>query len=190
MLCVTLSGYTRACSGVSGGISRIWVFDPADFDFTQTAADDPYSVVARRTGAVAANGALMFPIPFQIDEAERTWKQSVKGLSVKYEHEVHAQLPQLSNALTKYLKSLTSAAGCCGLGLVIEHNDGKLFVMGEQYVNDATIPRFIVNMDGSDGATGKLFDDFNGANVVFKANYNRDLYEYSGDAADIIALES
>lgn len=186
MLCVTLTAYKRACSGVTGGLSRLWVFDPADFDFTQAKTDDPYTVVARRMGAATAK---MYPIKFQFKEAERTWKQSVKSCSVKYEHEIKAQLPQLSNDLTVFLKTLDSAGCCCGLGFIIQHNDGKIFVMGEKYVNASAIPFFEVKMDGSDGASGKLYDDFNGANVVVKGDYSRDLYEFTGGATAIEGFE-
>lgn len=186
MLCVTLTAYKRACSGVTGGLSRLWVFDPADFDFTQAKTDDPYTVVARRMGAATAK---MYPIKFQFKEAERTWKQSVKSCSVKYEHEIKAQLPQLSNDLTVFLKTLDSAGCCCGLGFVIQHNDGKIFVMGEKYVNATSIPFFEVKMDGSDGASGKLYDDFNGANMVIKGDYSRELYEFTGGASAIEGFE-
>ena len=193
MLSVQLRKYVRPCLGVSGGISRIWVFDPEDFDFTQAApvanVPQPYTAVARRTGATAPN-AMFFPITFQIKEAQRTWKHSTKGCSVKYEHELKAQLPQLSHDLTTYLQSLDVAGCCSGLGLAIEHNDGKIFLMGEKYVNANPIPFFQVQMNGSDGDSGKVYDDFNGANVVIKADYNRDLYEFTGGAAAIVALQA
>lgn len=194
MLCVSLKKYTRACGGVTGGISRIWVFDPSDFDFTQAAdvagVKQPYTAVALQTGATVATGSGFFPISFQYQEADRTWKHAVTGCSVAYQHEVKAQLPQLSHGLTNFLQSLDSAGCCCGLGLLIEHNDGKIFVMGEKSVNAAPIPYFQVKMADSDGATGKKFNDFNGVNVVFKSEYSRDLYEYTGGAAAIAALEA
>jgi hypothetical protein len=192
MLCVKLQAYNRNCGGVTGGISRIWMFDPSDFNFTQAApinsAGQPYTAVARRTGATAPD-AVFFPVKFQFKEAQRSWKHTVKSCSVKYEHEVKAQLPQLSQELTTFLQSLDRAGCCCGLGVLIEHNDGKIFVMGEKYVNAGRIPYFEVKMDGSDGDSGKLYDDFNGANVVIKGDYTRDLYEFTGGSAAIEALE-
>jgi hypothetical protein len=181
MLCVSLRSYARSCSGVTGGLSDILFFDPSDFDFTQAASTDPYTVVTRRAGATAVGGALMYPVTFNENEAERTWKQSRKGCAVKYSHEVHAQLPQLSNGLTTFLQALDAAGCCCGLGIIMRHQDGKIFVMGEKYVNATQITKFTAVMDGSDGGTGKLLDDFNGANVVIKADYSRDLREFTGD---------
>lgn len=190
MLCVTLTSYSRPCGGVTGGVSAIWVFDPADWNFTQTAAGDPYSVAARRTGATAVGGALMFPIKFQAKEAEFKFKQSVNGCSVKYEFEIPAQLPDLSNDLTNFLSNLDSAGCCCGLGLVIELNTGKIFIVGEKYVNGAKIPYFEVKMDGTEGTSGKKFEDFNGANVVFKGEYSRAAREFSGGISVITGFET
>lgn len=180
MLCVTLRSYSRGCGPVTGGISDILFFDPSDFNFTQVGPTDPYSAVTRRTGATAVGGALMFPVTFNVGEANRTWAHSRKGCSVKYDHTVNAQLPQLSNALTTFLSALDAAGCCCGIGLIIRANDKKTFVMGEKYVNNEEITKFTVVMDGSNGDSGKLFDDFSGANVVIKGPYSRDLFEFSG----------
>lgn len=188
MLCVSLQSYVRSCSPSTGGVSDILFFDPSDFNFTQASVNAAYTAVARRSGATAGGGALMYPVSFNEFEAERTWKHSVKGCSVKYEHEVHAQLPTLSNALTTFLQSLDAAGCCCGLGVVIRHNDGRIFIMGEKYVSGSTITKFTAKMDGSDGATGKLFDDFNGVNVVIKSSYSRDLREYTGTWDSLQAL--
>lgn len=188
MLCVTLSSYVRTCSAVSGGISDIMLFDPSDFTFTQASLTAPYTAIATRPGASIATDILMFPISFTENEADRTWKQTRKGCSTKYDHEVHAQLPQLSDALTTFLQSMDAAGCCCGLGIIIRHNDGKIFVMGEKYVGANAIPKFTVTMDGSDGTSGKLFDDFNGANVLFKGPYSRELREYTGTWATLLAF--
>lgn len=188
MLCVSLSSYTRACSGVTGGLSDVLFFDPSDFNFTQSSANALYTAVARRTGATAVGGALMYPVSFLEDSAERKSKQSVKGCSVKYEHEIDAQVPQLSNSLTTFLQSLDAAGCCCGLGVVARHNDGKIFIMGEKYVSGSSITKFTVKMDGTDTTSGKLFDDFNGANLVIKGTYSRELREYTGTWDSLLAL--
>jgi hypothetical protein len=57
MLCVQLKGYTRACGGVTGGISDIAIFDPSDYDFTQATTagvKGPYTAVGLKPGAGAA----------------------------------------------------------------------------------------------------------------------------------------
>lgn len=268
MLCVQLKNYTRACGGVTGGISDILVFDPNDFNFTQGAdvagAKAPYSAMALRTGsgavatatvasgavtainvgtggtgyvtpptvvitgagtgaaatativggvitgitvttpgtgyttaptisftgggAVAADGAKLFLVAFQQDEAEWTWKQTVTGCAVKYEHEWIFQLPENGQNLTTFLQALDAAGCCCGLGMVFRLNSGKILVAGEKYVGNQAIPRFTIKNDGSDGTSGKLYDNFNGGNIHLKGSYSRNLYEFSGNWSAIEAL--
>lgn len=192
MLCVTLKSYVQACGGVTGGVSDIGIFDASDFDFTQAApvagVKQPYTAVALRAGATAIGGAKVYLISFQQDEAEWTWKQSVKGCSVKYEFEWKCQLNNNAQGLTTFLESLDAAGCCCGLGVIFRLNSGKIFVAGEKYVNATAITRFTIKQDGSDGTSGKLFDDFNGGNLVLKGSYGRNLYEYTGSWASIEAL--
>ena len=192
MLCISLKAYTRACAPVTGGISDILVFDPSDMNFTQAApvsgSASPYSAIALRAGATAEGGAKMFNISFLRDEADWNWTQSVKGCSTKYEHKFGFQLPENSQTLTTFLQALDSASCCCGLGMIIRLNDGRIFVAGEKYVNGSAISRFTIVQNGSTGGTGKLYDDFNGGNIVLVGPYSRNLYEYNGDWADIEAL--
>lgn len=189
MLCVTLSSYSAACSTTSGGVSTIWVFDPSDFDWTQATVSGvagPYTAVA----LVATSTGLMYRVNFQRKEAEFKFKHSINGCSVKYEFDLQAQLPNLSQALTNFLQSLDKAGCCCGLGIVIQLNSGKIFVIGERVVNGDEIPYFEVKMDGTEGGSGKKFDDFNGANVMFKGEYSRMAYEFTGGASAIKDLET
>lgn len=191
MLCVTLRGYERACGGVSGGVSDVVIFDPNDLNFTQPAAVNgaaqAYSAVAVRDG-VDINAATGFLVVFQIDEGEWTWTQSVTGCAVSYEHELILQLPENSQLLTVFQQSLDAAGCCCGIGIFLRLNTGKILVLGEKYVNGSTIPRFTLKQDGSEGGSGKLFNDFNGGNVHLKGTYSRNLYEFGGSWDSILAL--
>jgi len=190
MLSITLSSYSRPCGGVTGGISDLWIFDPSDFNFTQTAPGDPYTVVARRAGATFVGGAKMFPIKFEKKEAEYKFKQSRNGCSTKYDLEISARLPELSNDLTNFLSNLDVAGCCSGLGIVFLMNTGKILVAGERYVNADIIPYFEVVMDGTEGGTGKKFEDFNGATVMFKGEYSRGLREFTGGVSVISGFET
>lgn len=196
MLNVVLKGYSRPCGVTTGGVARVWVFDPQDFSFTQAAPSNGdaqvYSAVAIRTtaGASAASGALMFPIVFQEEEAEYKFTHTRQGSSVKYSHELSVQLPQLSQSLTTFLERMDKGGVCGGLGLIIEMNDGKIFVMGEAWVGTSSITPFRVRMEGTEGTSGKTYDNFSGANAKFIGNYFRPLYEYSGGADSIIDLET
>lgn len=195
MLCFNALPYSRPCASVTGGISDIGIFDPSDLNFTQGAAVagvlPAYTVAALRTGAVPTDDvAIINFINFQIEEAEWKWKQSIKGCAVKYAHEFDFQLPQNSQLLTNFQQALDSAACCCGLGLIIRLNDGKIYVAGEKYVNAVTILRFQVQQDGSDGTSGKAYDDFNGGNIVLTGDYSRNLYEFTGTWASLLALNT
>lgn len=191
MLCVSLKQYSRACGGVTGGISDVGIFDPNDLDFTQAAdidgVDQPYTAVAERTDVVTPS---VFLVSFQVDEGEWTWTQSITGCAVKYEHEFIFQLPENSMSLTTFQQALDAAGCCCGIGLFIRMNNGKIFVAGEKYVNATAIPKFTIKQDGSEGGSGKLFDDFNGGNIHFKGSYSRNLFEFTGDWSAVEALTS
>src|SRR5690606_8020844 len=188
--------YDRACSPTSGGIARIWIFDGEDFDFTQAEEDPlvgplPYTAVALRTGATAAGGALMFPIRFEKKAAEYTFTQSRNGCSVKYEHRLEFGLPDLSQLTTQWNLAVDAASCCCGVGLAIQLNSGKIFIAGEKYVNGSVINIPLeMQQNGSTGTSGRLMEDFNGETVVLIGDYTRKLYEYSGTVQSIIDLET
>lgn len=154
--------------------------------------NDGGTIVATSTlafsGGVNGTNGKMYAITFQRDEAEWTWKQSVKGCATKYEHSFAFQLPENSQNLTTFLEALDAASCCCGLGMIIRLNGGKIFVAGEKYVNGSSIARFTVGQNGSSGTSGKLYDDVNGGNLILLGNYSRNLYEYTGDWANIEAL--
>jgi hypothetical protein len=198
MLSVIFQKYTKTCTSVAGGVSRLWLFDPADFDFTMTTTGaapvlsvKQYTVIARRAGATFAGGALMFSVPIIAEEAMRTGKQSSrKGCSTRWEHELTFQLAQLTKELTAYLQHLSDASCCAGIGCIIEHFDGKVFVMGETYVNTVSIPRFYAYMDGAETESGKVMDDFNGVTVKIKSAYTRELHEYTGAISVVIGFET
>lgn len=192
MLCFDLKGLIQSCGATTGGVSDIVFFDPDDFNFTQTApiagVAQPYTAIALRAGATAATGALMYQVTFTRDEAEWTWKQSVKGCSVKYEHSFNFQIASNNQNLTTFLQALDAAACCCGLGMIVRLSSGKIFVAGEKWVGANSIARFTVLQNGSNGTSGKLYDDFNGGNMVIVGSYSRNLYEYTGAWSTITAL--
>lgn len=198
MLNVVFQKYTKACSSVAGGVSRIWFFDPADFDWTQTTTGTApvlvvkqYTTVARVSGATYAGGARMFSVPIVQEEAFRTGKHSSRmGCSSRWEHELTFQLSQESKELTAYLQHLGDASCCAGLGVVIEHFDGKVFVMGESIVGGTPIPPFKAYMEGTETQSGKTMDEFNGATVKIKAVYTRELHEFTGGINVIIGFET
>lgn len=188
------SGYTVAPAvtftggGGSGAAATAVVVNGVITAINITSGGTGYTSVPTIGFTPATNNGKIYPVSFQQDEAEWKVTQSVKGCSVKYDHELDFQLPDNSQTLTSFLTALDAAACCCGLGVIFRLNNGKIFVMGERYVNATQQPRFTIKQDGSSGGSGKLIDDFNGINMVFKGSFTRNLFEYSGTWDSITSL--
>ncbi len=274
MLSINIRPLAKACKRTSGGVSRIWIFDPDDFSFTQAANNpvtgpQPYSAIVLRnagsgatataaiasnavssitvtvggtgyltppvvqitggggtgatavasiaggqvtaitvtnggsgyttaptvtlvSGATAAGGARMFPIQFNKNgnEAEYTYKQSRKGASVKYEHQIQFFLDDIDQMVAQWNQTIDDAGACNGIGLLIQLNSGKIFVAGERWVGGLPVDiPLIMRQDGSSGTSGKMFDDANGQDTIIKGDFGRNLYEFNGGLASITALE-
>lgn len=188
MLSIPVIGYVKPCTPNSGGISRVWVFDPEDMDFTYVPGSAIYSAVALRAGATILGGSGFFPIGFDYLEGRVQSAQSAKGSSNKWANTLELEVPFFGKELALFLESMQQATSCSSLGFILEQNNGKVVVMGEKYVNSATIPFFRVIMDGTKADGGKAYDDPNGAALMFKGDYSRPLYEYV-NVEDIIALQ-
>lgn len=192
--CSKLLPLTRNCGGLSGGINRIWLFDPFDFDWTQTMFSTTtgfgsYTAVALTDAGTTATGK-MLPIQFERDEAEYTYKQTRKGSFSKYEHTLTFSAADLSTQLTNWNYFIDQTSVCCGLGMVIQLFTGRMLVAGEVSINNAPIDiQMWFQQDGSSGSSGKMMDDFNGGQISIKANYKRMLLEYTGGLPAITALQ-
>lgn len=194
MLCIKLKSFDRACGPTTGGVSRAWIFDRDDFNFTQSAADADgnkpgYSAIARRAGATAIGGAMLFSVLFQYQEAEYKYAQSRKGSSVKYAHTLEMVLPDLGQFITQWNEKVDQAGACCGIGLIVELNSGKILVLGEKYVNGVAIREWRIAQNGASGTSGKLFDDENIHTAVLEGDFYRGAYEFTGGVAAILALQ-
>lgn len=185
MLCVTLKDYVRACAPTTGGVSAVWAFDPLDWDFTKTALQNDYATLTRRAGATFVGGSKMSPITFLNEEGQFKATQKQTGCSTSWDYELTLSLPQLTQGLSDFLTSLATAACCCGLGLIIQLNDGTLLVVGERYVGGAAIPRWVMKMDGATIDSGKVFTDYNGAVLSLKGSYSRTPNTFSGGVSVI-----
>jgi hypothetical protein len=196
MLCVKLKNYDVTCAATTGGISRAWIFDRSDFDFTQAAADADgnkpvYTAIARRAGVTAEGGGNLFPVAFTYKEASYSYTQSLNnGTSVKYEHNVEFLLSDLSHAITQWNEAVDRASACCGIGVILELNSGKVIVLAEKYVNGSSIREWRMQQNGSTGTTGKLFEDQNGQTTKLVGDFNRGAYEFTGGTAALEALEA
>ncbi len=189
MLVCTVTGYRKNCGNETGGLSYIYQFDPNDYDFTQAAAGPSgclpaYSVLALRTGATLPDAGL-FEVHFNDDEAEHKQTQAVNGCNTSWNHELTFQLSPNSQTLTCFLMALDRAS-CCGChGYFLVYNDGRVFVIGEKYVNTVLQPKFKIKQNGTETTSGKKMEDFNGANVKLLGSYTRPAFEIEGGIATI-----
>lgn len=195
MLAIKLKKFDRECAPTSGGVSRLWIFDRDDFDFTQGVADadgnkPPYTAIALRAGATADGGGLLFKVLFEYKTAEYKYSQSLTGSSVKYEHSLEMLLPDIGHFITQWNERVDSASACNGIGMIIELNSGKIIVIGEKYVNGDPIREWRIVQNGSSATSGKLFEDPNGQTTVLTGDFYRSAYEYSGTVASLLALEA
>jgi hypothetical protein len=203
MLSIKLNIYDKPCQATSGGVSRLWIFDRDDFDFTQAAADangnlPPYTAIARRTaaGATAEGGANLYPVKFQYKECSYTYNQTLaNGTSTKYDHNLEFLLADVSHFITNWNERVDAASACNGIGVIIELNSGgtngsRILVLSEKYVNGSSIREWRMQQNGSSGTTGKLFEDVNGQTTKLVGDYFRGAYEFTGGAAALEALEA
>lgn len=138
------------------------------------------------TSFLSTGGAYLFEIDSIIDTIGVDIAQSnADGSNSSYEYTITARLAQMSQALTNFNKKIDGAALCCQLVFVWRMNDGRIFVIGEKYVDATAITRFRFRQDGSRISTGKKFTDFNGEDLSIKGSYSRLPYEFTGDWTDI-----
>jgi hypothetical protein len=195
MLTVTSNKYTPACNANSGGVSRAWIFDPADFTWTQAAATaanplPPYTAVALVSGATLAGGSGFYPIPFYYLTASYKATHTRKNTANKWTHTFSCMLPQMSSGLTEYIANIQSASTCSSIGLLIEDYNGIFTVIGEGVVNGTAIAQlWRMLMDGTEEDTGKNIDDDNAVTLVIKGDYNRKAVQYTGTLDSIVALQ-
>lgn len=194
MLCVKLKSFDRICKPTSGGISRIWIFDRDDFDFTQAAADadgnkPKYTAIANMAGATPETGGNLFPVKFQPKEAEYRYTHSLTGSSVKYEHVVEFLLPDLDHFITQWNERVDAASACCGIGMIVELNSGILLVLGERYVNGSSVREWKIAQNGSTGTSGRLLEDANGQTTLLTGDYYRGAYELDVATSALEAFE-
>lgn len=144
---------------------------------------------ATATAALSSGGAYFFKIDSVPDQIGVDIAQAnADGSTSSYEYTISARLAQMSQALTNFNAKLDGAAQCCQMLFVWRNNDGKIFVVGEKYVDDDIIVKFSFRQDGSKISTGKKFTDFNGEDLSIKGSYSRKPYEFTGGWSAISAF--
>lgn len=177
------------CAVYPGGVSQIFIFDSTLLDFTQAS---PVSSVIQPYTAITDLGTStqIYGVKFTRMQAEYTYDQSnPDGVVASYSHKLVFPVPDI-NMLTAQWSQLIDVQGyCCGVGIIIIMNSGRIFVMGESSVNGhpLAVP-FYVYQDGSKATSGKKMDDQNANTVTLTGMYNRPLIEYTGTLASVLAF--
>lgn len=179
------------CQVVPGGVAQIFLFDATLFDFTQAAPSA--GVIAPYTAITdLGTSTKIYGVKFTRMQAELSYSQSNKdGVAPLYKHQLMFPVPDI-NMLTAQWSTLVDSQGyCCGVGMVIILNSGRIFIMGENSVNGVNLAvPFYTFQDGSKATSGKKMDDQNQNAVTITGEYNRPLIEYTGTLASIVALEA
>jgi hypothetical protein len=182
MISVTVQGYNQACATNSGGISRLWVGDAEDFNFTSGtngAQKSGYSAIARRTGATSPDGCL-FEIVLQDESGKLQVTQSLQNGSAQWAYALEGQLLRIQQAMSEFASKIDAASICGQLVWVVQDNNGKFWVVGEKYVDASAIVKFKVKQDGSVLDWGQALNNFSGMNFKAQGNYTRPPYEFTG----------
>lgn len=197
MLCVNFNNLTRECTPSSGGVSRLLIFDPSDFDWAQDPVTKSYVAVTLRPGADESNpgndpnaSGFFFDIKFKRKEAEFKFTHSIGASGApKYASELTALYAALGQELTNFLINMDAASYCCGIGLVVVLNSGVIYVLGEGFVNSEFVdPFYEVLHNGTEATSGKLFDDLNGATLKFTSDYGRPPHTFSGGLNTLLSM--
>ena len=193
MITVDVIGYDQTCASNSGGISRLYVGDADDFDWTSgttNAQTSGYSAVTRQTGATHAGGADLYELILMDDTGKVTITQSIENGSSKWAFAVEGQLLKVQQSLVQFAEKLDGANICGQLVWVWEDQNGKFWVAGEKFVDGDAIPKFKVKQNGSVIDYGQNLNSFNGMNLKAAGDYSRPAYEFTGGAAAIAAMQA
>lgn len=202
MICHSLREFNPSCeTNIAAGIRDVYIFDPADFNFTTTVGA-PLTMTYTAMTAVTGDGV---PDPFDPKiyrvkfkrggSAQLVQTQSIaeNGGNV-WDYVLSGNLvPVLTTATSQFIHELQVASVCCGLGFIITLNNGQSLIIGEQNVNAEPVADWSLMQNGTVINTGVLIGDVFGGALNFTAQYNRNAYHieyatYSGfiyDADDV-----
>lgn len=191
--CAKIISYVPAtCGIIAGGISKIYIFDPTLFDFTQAG---PISGVVQPYTAITDLGTTtkIYPVLFEQMSAEYDFTmKSDDGVTLGYTHKVMFNVPRINMLASQWGQLIGNQGYCCGIGIILITNALDILVMGEASVNTAPlIPVFYTYQDGTKGNSGKKGSDKNTVNVtITSTEYFRPLIQYTGTVASITALSA
>lgn len=163
------AGFDKTCTGRSGGVKNIWITnreDIASAGFTLSSGE--YSAVTMESSKV------FFKYEFDEDTAEHRHSATIENLSTQVTNEVEFYLGKLSTLMRTRLQEILDISPC-GMVAIVEDNNGVKWVYGytENHPSTSAVQGRPLMASTIDGASGKVFTDATGSNVVLQAINNQ-----------------
>ncbi|PIQ25665.1 hypothetical protein COW64_13965 [bacterium (Candidatus Blackallbacteria) CG18_big_fil_WC_8_21_14_2_50_49_26] len=127
------------------------------------------------------SGKVFFKFGFDEDTAEHRFNATVENQSTQVTNEVEFYLGKLSTLMRARLQELLDQSPC-GLVFIVEDNNGVKWVYGytENHPSTSAVQGRPLMVSNIEAASGKVFTDPNGANVVLTSINNQTPLVYTG----------
>lgn len=170
------AGFSKSCAARSGGVKNIWIANREDIaaaGFTLTSGE--YSAVTMESAAV------FFKYEMDQDTAEHRFSASIEGNSTQVDNQVEFYLGKLSTLMRARLQEILDVSPC-GLVVIVEDNNSVKWVYGytENHPTNVGEQGRAMKALTIEGASGKVFTDANGANVVLQSMNNQTPLVFTG----------
>lgn len=170
------AGFSKTCTARSGGVKNIWLANRVDIaaaGFTLTSGE--YSTVTMESGKV------FYKFAFDQDTADFRPVGSIENMSTLVTTEVEFYLGKMSTLMRNAIQELLDVSPC-GLVAVVEDNNSVKWVVGYSENHPATSAEEgrPLGVTSAEGATGKVFTDPNGINVIMTSTNNQLPLVYTG----------
>lgn len=163
------AGFVKTCTARSGGVKNIWFANRTEIATAGfTFAGGEYTAVTMESGKV------FYKFEFDEDTADFRPGGSIENQSTLVTSEIEYFLGKMSTLMRNSLQDLLDISPC-GLVGIVEDNNNVKWVVGysenhKSKIDDSGRPLKVTTIEG---ATGKIFTDPNGSNVIMTATNNQ-----------------
>lgn len=169
MSCNLTSGILLGCRDNVGGLKTMWITDFCNIDSITQSTGDTITQISG-TGTFYC-----FELIRTSSQHTETVNASLENGTVFYQGETVTYFAKLEQAKRNILKTLAQSQR---LGIVVEDNNGKYFLLGQTYGS------FI---SAGTSVTGKALGDQNGYNMTFQYLEPNPMNELSGTLSSVVA---
>lgn len=176
ILALITAAFTKICEARSGGVKNIFIVSREEIaaaGFTLLAGE--YSAVTMVAGKV------FFKFGFDQDTAEHRFTSTLEANSLAVDNQVEFYLGKLGTNLRNSLQEIADSSPC-GMVVIVEDNNSVKWVYGytENHKTHVTEEGRPMKLLTSEAASGKVFTDPNGANVIMQAMNNQAPLVFTG----------